>query len=139
MQNLRFVSVAVLLLGITSSMAFFTAEQQEIAKNLADACQKELGVELPADFVTKMRLADPSLDNEVSKCALQCIFAKVGFTDAETGVVNRTVLAQKLSKGNPVEKAEQFADLCANNEGESKCDKAFSLHQCYHKNKSIFN
>uniref|UniRef100_A0A2M4DNZ0 Putative odorant binding protein n=1 Tax=Anopheles darlingi TaxID=43151 RepID=A0A2M4DNZ0_ANODA len=73
------------------------------------------------------------------QCTIQCMFAKVGFTDAETGVANRAVVAQKLSKGNPVEKAEQFADLCANNEGESKCDKAYSLHQCYHKNKSIFD
>uniref|UniRef100_A0A182W6E6 Uncharacterized protein n=1 Tax=Anopheles minimus TaxID=112268 RepID=A0A182W6E6_9DIPT len=136
MQNVQIVFLV--LLGAVTTMAFFTEEQHEIAKSLADSCYAELGGDLPEDFATKMRLGDLTLDSEASKCTIQCMFAKVGFTD-EDGVANRAVLITKLSKGNPVEKAEMFADVCDKNEGESKCDKAFSLYQCYHKNKSIFD
>ncbi|XP_053662192.1 general odorant-binding protein 56a-like [Anopheles marshallii] len=135
MQNLQIVFLV--LLGAVTTLAFFTEEQHEIAKSLADACHAELGGELPEDFATKMRLGDPTLDSETSKCTIQCIFAKVGFTD-ENGVANRGLLIAKLSKGNPVEKATTFADVCEKNDGDSKCDKAFSLYQCYNRNKSIF-
>uniref|UniRef100_A0A182M771 Uncharacterized protein n=1 Tax=Anopheles culicifacies TaxID=139723 RepID=A0A182M771_9DIPT len=131
--------VFLLLLGVVTTMAFFTAEQHEIAKSLVDSCHAELGGDLPEDFATKMRMGDLTLDSgEAAKCIVQCMFAKVGFTD-EDGVANRAVLITKLSKGNPVEKAEAFADVCEKNEGDNKCDKAFSLYQCYHKNKSIFD
>uniref|UniRef100_A0A182RDS7 Uncharacterized protein n=1 Tax=Anopheles funestus TaxID=62324 RepID=A0A182RDS7_ANOFN len=130
--------VILLILGAVTTMAFFTEEQHEIAKSLADSCHAEIGGDLPEDFATKMRLGDLTLDSETSKCTIQCIFAKVGFTD-EDGVANRAVLITKLSKGNPIEKAEIFADVCEKNEGDSKCDKAFSLYQCYNKNKSIFD
>ncbi|XP_058057763.1 general odorant-binding protein 56d-like [Anopheles bellator] len=137
MQSLQIV-FGVLLAAVTV-MAFFTEEQHEVAKSLADACHAELGGELPEEFAKKMRQGDPSLDSEVAKCTIQCIFAKVGFTD-ENGATNRTVLVAKLSKGNPIEKVERFADLCEKSDvGESKCDKAFGLYQCYHKNKSIFD
>ncbi|XP_052892315.1 general odorant-binding protein 56a-like [Anopheles moucheti] len=136
MQNLQIAFL--LLLGAVTTMAFFTEEQHEIAKALTDACHAELGGDLPEDFATKMRLGDLTLDSETSKCTIQCIFAKVGFTD-EDGVANRAVLIAKLTKGNPIEKATTFADVCEKNEGASKCDKAFSLYQCYNKNKSIFD
>ncbi|XP_040163894.1 general odorant-binding protein 56a-like [Anopheles arabiensis] len=136
MQSLQIVFVV--LLAAVSTMAFFTEEQHEIAKSLAEQCRAELGGELPEDFATKMRLGDLTLDNETAKCTIQCMFAKVGFT-LESGAANRDVLIAKLSKGNPTAKAEAFADVCENNEGETACDKAFSLYQCYHKNKSIFD
>uniref|UniRef100_A0AAG5DHH6 Uncharacterized protein n=1 Tax=Anopheles atroparvus TaxID=41427 RepID=A0AAG5DHH6_ANOAO len=135
MQSLQVAFVV--LLGAVCATAFFTEEQHDVAKMLADSCHKELGGDLPEDFATKMRHGDLTLNSEISKCTIQCIFAKVGYTD-ENGVINREKLVASLSKGNPVEKAEQFADECKANEGESKCDKAFSLYQCYHKNKSIF-
>uniref|UniRef100_A0A182SJY5 Uncharacterized protein n=1 Tax=Anopheles maculatus TaxID=74869 RepID=A0A182SJY5_9DIPT len=135
-KNLQIVLLT--LLGVATTMAFFTEEQHEIAKALADSCHAELGGDLPEDFATKMRQGDLTLDSEIAKCTIQCMFAKVGFTD-EDGVANRAVLITKLSKGNPTEKAEMFADVCEKNEGETKCDKAFSLYECYNKNKSIFD
>uniref|UniRef100_A0A182Q5H8 Uncharacterized protein n=1 Tax=Anopheles farauti TaxID=69004 RepID=A0A182Q5H8_9DIPT len=136
MQSLQIAFVV--LLAIVSTTAFFTEEQHEIAIALSKACQGELGVDLPEDFSTRMRQGDLTLNSEASKCTIQCMFAKVGFTD-ENGVASREVLVTKLAKGNPVEKAEKFADICDKNEGETKCDKAFSLYECYHKNKSIFD
>uniref|UniRef100_A0A182PLS6 Uncharacterized protein n=1 Tax=Anopheles epiroticus TaxID=199890 RepID=A0A182PLS6_9DIPT len=136
MQSLPIVFVV--LLAAVSTMAFFTEEQHDIAKSLVEACRGEVSGELPEDFATRMRQGDLTLDSETSKCTIQCMFAKVGFTDAD-GVANRAVLITKLSKGNPTEKAEKFADVCEKNEGDSKCDKAFSLYQCYHKNKAIFD
>uniref|UniRef100_A0A182KBX3 Uncharacterized protein n=1 Tax=Anopheles christyi TaxID=43041 RepID=A0A182KBX3_9DIPT len=136
MQSLQIVFLV--LVAAVSAMAFFTEEQHDIAKSLAEACRGEVTGELPEDFATKMRLGDLTLDSEASKCTIQCMFAKVGFTD-EDGVANRAVLVTKLSKGNPTEKAEMFADVCEKNEGDTKCDKAFSLYKCYHKNKSIFD
>uniref|UniRef100_A0A182NU09 Uncharacterized protein n=1 Tax=Anopheles dirus TaxID=7168 RepID=A0A182NU09_9DIPT len=126
------------LLAAVSTMAFFTEEQHEIAKALSTACQAELGGELPEDFTTRMRQGDLTLNSEAAKCTIQCMFAKVGFTD-ENGLTNREVLVAKLSKGNPEEKAEKFADICNKSEGANKCDRAFSLYECYHKSKSIFD
>ncbi|XP_053673119.1 general odorant-binding protein 56d-like [Anopheles nili] len=135
MQSLQ-VAVVVLLAAV-AAMAFITEQQHEIAKTLSDSCHAELGGDLPEDFATKMRLGDLTLDSETSKCTIQCMFEKLALTD-ENGAANRTKIVTILSRGNPTEKAEALADLCEKNEGSTKCDKAYSLYLCYHKNKSIF-
>ncbi|XP_058818708.1 general odorant-binding protein 56d-like [Topomyia yanbarensis] len=128
--------ILVTLLAV-GSQSFFTAEQHEFAKKLAITCSDEIGEGLPENIGDRFRSGDLTLTDAKSKCFMKCMFSKVGFIDGD-GIVNKTVLVDKLSKGNPKEKAESFAERCNMFEGSDGCEKALGLYECYHKNKASY-
>ncbi|XP_065079970.1 general odorant-binding protein 56a-like [Ochlerotatus camptorhynchus] len=128
------VLISLLTVG---AQAFFTPNQQEVAKKLAIACSTEIGEGLPENVGDRFREGDLTLTDDKSKCFMKCIFGKVGFID-DAGTVSKAKLVEKLSKGNGQEKAEMFAEKCSMFEGDNACEKAHGLYECYFKNKEAY-
>lgn len=128
------VLIALLAVG---AQAFFTPEQQEVAKKLAVTCASEIGDGLPENVGDRFRAGDLTLTDDKSKCFMKCIFGKVGFID-DAGTISKEKLVEKLSKGNKQEKAEKFAEKCSMFEGANACEKAHGLYECYFNNKETY-
>lgn len=50
-----------------------------------------------------------------------------------------SIIVEKLSSDEPREKIQEIFDICKNIKGETSCDTAFEVYECYVTNKSKQN
>ncbi|KAG5682557.1 hypothetical protein PVAND_011902 [Polypedilum vanderplanki] len=84
------------------------------------------------EVAEKLKTGDFSVRDEPAQCFVDCYFRKFGYMN-ENGEVLPEVIIEKLKKKSEL-KAEHLTELinkCVKEKGETKCETAFKVYECY--------
>ncbi|KAH8298450.1 hypothetical protein KR044_003477 [Drosophila immigrans] len=132
-NTMKFLIVLVACVALAAADEIKLSEEQKAkAREHGAACIEQEGI-------TKEQahsLRDGSFDGADAKvkCFANCFLEKTGFL--VDGQIKPDVVLEKLSPIAGADKVKAIQAKCDSLKGTDKCDTAFQLYQCYHKNQA---
>ncbi|XP_016988068.1 general odorant-binding protein 56d [Drosophila rhopaloa] len=129
---MKFLIVLSAVLAITVAELQLSDEQKAVAHANAALCIQQEGI--TKEQATALRNGNFEDSDQKVKCFANCFLEKTGFLI--DGKVQPAVVLAKLGPlaGEDAVKAVQAK--CDSITGADKCDTAFKLFECYHKNRA---
>ncbi|XP_062133034.1 general odorant-binding protein 56d [Drosophila sulfurigaster albostrigata] len=128
---MKFLIVLVACVALVAADEIkLTDEQKAKAKEHGAACIAQEGITKEQAHSLRDGTFDGA-DNKV-KCFANCFLEKTGFL--VDGQIQPNVVLEKLGPIAGDDKVKAIQANCDSLKGTDKCDTAYQLYQCYHKN-----